>query len=133
MINEITFRGKNIETGDWEIGALVAIDFKPALVIGSFESINDCTFHLDAIRYNFVDKDTVCVCTGRVDKNGLDIYEADIIKTIFGHMIVEYENGSFYANGMSCRYRLDEFYPFEPLIVGNKFDNDDLYKEIKHL
>lgn len=131
---EITFRGKNIETGDWELGTLVAIDFKPALVMGSFESINDCTFHLDAIRYNFVDKDTVCICTGCIDKNGLDIYENDIIKTIYGNMIVEYEDGSFYANGKSCSCRLDELSFYSNIqIVGNKFDNDDLYKEIKKL
>ena len=41
MIKTITFKGRNEETGDWEVGALVAIDFRTALVLGSFERIDD--------------------------------------------------------------------------------------------
>lgn len=135
MIKTITFKGRNEETGDWEVGALVAIDFRPALVLGSFERIDDCTFHLDAIRYVFVKKETLCVCTGVNDANGWDIYENDILSTPHGNAFVTYDNGSFIAVGVDDNpfsVRLDELCSMSDVrVIGNKHEEEKLFRTSK--
>lgn len=66
--------------------------------------------------------------TGFRDRQGLEIYEGDIIKYADSHYLVEFFNGQWvgvhYDN--DCRTYL-EFYEFElGVVIGNKMQNPEL-------
>lgn len=121
MSREILFRGKCVSdskyAGEWVTGGYVAPDAdckkrNEGLIVEYFGGNTTITYH--------VDPDTVGQFTGLVDKNGVKIFEGDMVKhpyidPIFGDL-VETKDGDgvisqvvFHDGSFVIKYDIDRF------------------------
>ena len=131
-MREILFRGKCFNTEEWVEGYL-GIEVPDELVIQQFSY--DEYFKSNCIDQYSVKPETVGQYTGLTDKNGVKIFEADIVKvydvycneTVVG--VVEFCDGSFriydkdftsYDRWMYCKVE----------VIGNIYDNPELVEVI---
>ena len=132
MSREILFRGKRIKTGKWGYGDLMRA--KGKTFVGEEE---ENIFWMDAEVY----PGTVGQFTGLCDKNGVQIFEGDILTTdlIRPYVIVVFRDGSFMFN---CNDGDKDYYDIMlPImknvqtqtlyhkVIGNIHDNPELVKE----
>jgi uncharacterized phage protein (TIGR01671 family) len=112
MNRDIEFRGK-ATNGEWVIGGYIQNE----------EVI--CT-QTASIKF-FVDPDTVGQFTGLKDKNGVKIFEGDIVSNSLGIGIVVYDNDSFVICWMGSKRTESVFYNSEWIeVIGNIHDNPEL-------
>lgn len=89
----------------------------------------------------YIDADTVSKFSGRKDKNGIDVYEHDLISIPKNNLIqngvheVVQCDGSFYSsctlfndNGRAMKCPLEWALDLGSIVIGNKFDNPKLLK-----
>ena len=120
------FRGRDIddEYTNWYYGYYIGYDFGSQILYYEDDDLSQscCT----------VDSNTVGQYTGIDDKNGVKIFEADILKVKDslpgGEMefvgVVDFINGSFViVNEEMTHYR---WIDCEIEVIGNKFDNPEL-------
>ncbi len=133
-MREILFRGKRLDNGEWLEGSLwnylgVPRILPPANIVG----------------YD-ISPDTVGQYTGLTDKNGVKIFEGDVVKYIYGEHfsddekpedaeaqykrqdVVRYTNGEFFPVPMR-EDAGDEWYSyglFDFEVIGNIHDNPKL-------
>lgn len=142
MIREILFRGKDIETGEWVEGGIFTsesktkTEFARAFIVCGMVDFKGIMFE--------VSPKSVCQFTGIVDKDGLKIFENDVVRfenyccvekvTNIATGIVEFSDAEFCVEQisgidrgwMNSFYGPDgkEFLWNELEIIGNIFDRD---------
>ena len=142
-MREILFRGKRIDNGEWVEGGSI------------FKLINKSGEHFFIPRFNEkviathddnmniialegcilykVDPETVGQYTGLIDKNGLKIFEGDVL-TVDGEdgfFVLEFQEDTarFVMSGDSIVVDFDNFWSYEVEVIGNIHDNPELLKE----
>ena len=122
-MREILFRGKRTDCGEWLEGNLVQ-PFRG-------NQLNSCgIMPKDPKAYCWkVDPETVGQFTGLTDKNGVKIFEGDIVRafTRFSEIYVSsvtYHEGAFWFKNWSWTKFLFKFEKIE--VIGNIHDNPEL-------
>lgn len=126
-VENIKYKAKRLDNGEWVEGSLIRSNAgikERAYIVDSFSSMSD---------YSVigVDPSTVCQFTGLKDRNGVEVYENDIVKAVdFEENIcnIEYKDYGFCLCGECFR---DDTMPLfvaigncDIYVVGNKFDKE---------
>jgi hypothetical protein len=67
--------------------------------------------------------------TGLHDENGIEIYESDIVNTVYGSLVVEWNDDCCkwqYSNGMDIND--GKMYGMSKWVIGNIYENPELVK-----
>lgn len=141
-MREILFRGKNITTGKWRYGRYVQQTlFKTG-------SCKECV-HWIIGEYGYemykIAPRTLGQYTGIDGKDKVKIFEGDILKIpskaliynigyvreLLGIVRWDKEEASFYIESALDFYGMDEIMPEKTEVIGNKWDNPELLKEME--
>lgn len=119
-MREILFRGKRTDNGTWAYGYLFCIWERTYLCLGT---TNDVPNMKEVI------PETVGQFTGLTDKNGVRVFEGDIVRafTRFSEIYVSpvtYHDGTFWFKNWSWTKFLFKFEKIE--VIGNIHDNPEL-------
>lgn len=125
-MREIKFRGKRIDNNEWVYGYLQkqAVEWEEYYITWPCtELINNC---------RVVIPKTIGQFTGLYDKNGVEIYEGDIVKSLINTFSIIYKKGCFFAVGINKSQVYTLFEEFEMCnkasvnlkVIGNIYDNE---------
>lgn len=141
MLREIKFGGKSIYDVEWLYGSLIKIEEDRYAII---PDLNDIEIG-NSIGIYEVDPITIGQFTGLRDKNGIEIYEGDIIRwRRDGKLyLVKFYAGMFYASVEELNKGVYGGIPLHVLTVneedeykcevcGNIYDNPELLKGCSH-
>ena len=136
-MREILFRGKRTDNGEWVEGGFYSEDYSGRKNITYWNS-----FGLGFMDYKEVYSATVGQYAGRKDKNGIKIFEGDILKgeavidgeseTVYLH--VAYMNDDIFGCGFFAMQGeefecIDKSICSEFTVAGNIYDNPELLRE----
>lgn len=130
MNREILFRGKRADNSEWIEGSLLNFRENTYIIPHGSEYCYDDTEKLAFdVEYFEVVPSTIEQFTGLTDKNGVKIFEGDILKFKSGNYVVEWcnEHSKFlqadkqFTRGIYCCIDESE-------VIGNIHDNPELMK-----
>ena len=121
-MREILFRGKRIDNGEWLEGNIIINHDFVAIM-----SYSGCQYWHDIIEVN---SSTIGQFTGLTDKNGVKIFEGDIVEvdhdSLYGARgAVFFDKGVFMVNNVSNVLSLYGLLPWCE-VIGNIHDNPEL-------
>lgn len=132
-----SFRGKNVETGEWVYGHLIQ-GFRTYIVTAEnmFYAVVSIDY-MASLRFVEVDPKTAGMATGLKDKAGREIFEGDVVCDSVGSGVVVWNDSTagFSIEVKNCEYR---FYAFnkgetnrgihleETEVIGNIHENPEL-------
>ncbi|EAC5386117.1 hypothetical protein B1O51_17185 [Listeria monocytogenes] len=115
------FRARD-QRGNWHVGLLT-------FMFGQYAIVNEA----DENTVYLIDKETIGQSTGLKDKNGVEIFEGDVLYYIpfeshINNSIIVFEKGSFCTkmlrNGKLTSVRFIDSEEYE--VIGNVWDNPEL-------
>lgn len=140
-MREILFRGKSIMHGDWVYGYLnqhrgnIRYDCDCEPIADECYYINDWQAKIDNGMYGQdykVDPETVGQFTGLTDRNGVKIFEGDIVRygDTIHRVVFEQRNGTAYFGLVYAACETLPFGHYQDLkqieVIGNVYDNQEL-------
>lgn len=133
-MREILFRGKRLDNGEWVYGGIVHQTDGYGKKIDEYRIIDGTDTEDNDIGYSYaVDPATVGQYTGLTDKNGVKIFEGDIVEFVdigdkyIGKVVFRKEDSGFVVrwNIVSVNMWMIE----EVKVIGNIYDNPELLKD----
>lgn len=122
MNREIKFRGYSKNINKWVFGDLINTPEKGHRIIW-FEYKGESQFDLDYDPFNeVVETKSIGQYTGLTDKNGLEIYEGDVVDIPYNHIgrkVATFYNGCYNI----VNYDLNKIE-----VIGNIYENPELLK-----
>ena len=144
-MREILFRGKSVENGEWVEGYYGYTPLKTSIEEVRAEDFFPRAWIADRKGFGcFVDPETVGQFTGLTDKNGVKIFEGDIVNIkehvsyINGWYKVVYDTRNHYwalkrdPEYSHCYLTFSALNGFaeDSEVIGNIFDNPELVEEV---
>jgi uncharacterized phage protein (TIGR01671 family) len=140
-MREILFRGKSIMRGEWIYGYLnqhrgnIRYDCDCEPIADGCYYINDWQTKIETGMYGQdykVDSSTVGQFTGLTDKNGVKVFEGDIVRygDTIHRVVFEQRNGTAYFGLVYAACETLPFGHYQDLkqieVIGNIYDNPEL-------
>lgn len=141
MNREILFKAKRIDNGEWVEGYYIYHIKRTLCPFGdklspedvqhviTCDGFSDWNMPRDTVYYD-IDPNTLCQYTGLNDKNGMKIWENDILKCGVNSVVAWNEKYASWCLRKK-RWLYDQFFgdsvePEDVEVVGNTFDNPEL-------
>ena len=123
-MREILFRGKRLDNGEWVEGGVLCYAEYTAICV--YSDYNNWHEFIEVV------PKTVCQFTGLTDKNGVKIFEGDVVDILTENEeigVVKYEDGGFLvsADGFCVDFH-SNINGTDLEVIGNIFDNPELMK-----
>lgn len=128
-MREILFRGKRAENDEWVKGFYVCVPDTHYIMTGKFDSLTNGIINSEAYK---VDPSIIGQFTGLTDKNGVRIFEGDIVRygDTIHRVVFEQRNGTAYFGLVYAACETLPFGHYQDLkqieVIGNIYDNPEL-------
>lgn len=130
-MREILFRGKRTYNGRWIYGSLVVDSSGNTYIVWEYESCKGVKQSISSKTISVIPS-TVGQYTGLTDKNGVKIFEGDIVaienEGVYAAIKYNDSNAAFYVEDEDHEEYLGEAWETDVVIIGNVHDNPELLK-----